>query len=60
MIVIGTHGRTGLKRLVMGSVANEVIATAPCPVMTVHPMEGGKGGARKGRGSRRKPADRGE
>lgn len=35
MIVIGTHGRTGMKRLVMGSVANEVIATAPCPVLTV-------------------------
>ncbi len=36
MIVIGTHGRTGIKKLVMGSVASQVIATAPCPVLTVH------------------------
>jgi nucleotide-binding universal stress UspA family protein len=35
MLVIGTHGRTGLKKLVMGSVASQVIATAPCPVLTV-------------------------
>ncbi len=36
MVVIGTHGRTGVKKLVMGSVAGQVIATAPCPVLTVH------------------------
>ncbi|HVO50460.1 MAG TPA: universal stress protein [Thermoanaerobaculia bacterium] len=36
MVVIGTHGRTGIKRLVMGSVAGQVVATAPCPVLTVH------------------------
>ena len=36
MIVIGTHGRTGIKKLVLGSVASQVIATAPCPVLTVH------------------------
>jgi nucleotide-binding universal stress UspA family protein len=36
MVVIGTHGRTGLKKLVMGSVASQVVATAPCPVLTVH------------------------
>lgn len=35
MLVIGTHGRTGLKKLLMGSVASQVIATAPCPVLTV-------------------------
>lgn len=35
LIVMGTHGRTGLTRIVMGSVATRVIATAPCPVMTV-------------------------
>ena len=34
-IVMGTHGRTGLSRIVMGSVATRVIATASCPVMTV-------------------------
>jgi nucleotide-binding universal stress UspA family protein len=35
VIVIGTHGRTGFRRLLMGSVAARVIALAPCPVMTV-------------------------
>ncbi len=35
MVVLGTHGRTGLSRLVMGSVAARVIAEAPCPVLTV-------------------------
>ncbi len=35
MIVIGTHGRRGLTRLLMGSVAEAVVRAAPCPVMTV-------------------------
>ena len=35
MIVIGTHGRTGLSKLFMGSVASRVISTAPSPVLTV-------------------------
>lgn len=35
LIVMGTHGRTGLTRLVMGSVAEEVLRRAPCPVLTV-------------------------
>jgi nucleotide-binding universal stress UspA family protein len=35
MIVIGTHGRTGLSKLFMGSVAGKVVALATCPVMTV-------------------------
>jgi nucleotide-binding universal stress UspA family protein len=35
LIVMGTHGRTGLDRLVMGSVAEQVIRKAPCPTMTV-------------------------
>ncbi len=35
MIVIGTHGRTGLAKFVLGSVAGRVIAIAPCPVLTV-------------------------
>ena len=36
LIVIGTHGRTGLARLVLGSVAEAVVRAAPCPVLTVH------------------------
>lgn len=35
MIVIGTHGRTGIGRLLLGSVASRVIATSPCPVLAV-------------------------
>lgn len=35
VIVMGTHGRTGLTRLMLGSIAARVIATAPCPVLTV-------------------------
>ena len=35
LIVIATHGRTGLARLLMGSVAEKVVRTAPCPVFTV-------------------------
>jgi nucleotide-binding universal stress UspA family protein len=35
LIVMGTHGRTGLRRVVMGSVAESVLRTAPCPVMTI-------------------------
>ena len=35
MIVIGTHGRTGLARFVLGSVASRVVSHAKCPVLTV-------------------------
>lgn len=35
LVVMGTHGRTGLSRLVLGSVAARVAASAPCPVLTV-------------------------
>ena len=34
LIAMGTHGRTGLGRLLMGSVAEAVLRRAPCPVMT--------------------------
>lgn len=33
MIVLGTHGRTGVTRLLMGSVAEAVVRRAPCPVL---------------------------
>jgi len=35
MIVMGTHGRRGIPRLVLGSVAEEVVRRATCPVVTV-------------------------
>lgn len=35
VIVMGTHGRTGLGRLLMGSVAEQVVRKASCPVLTV-------------------------
>jgi nucleotide-binding universal stress UspA family protein len=35
LIVMGTHGRTGLGRLLLGSVAEQVLRKAPCPVLTL-------------------------
>jgi universal stress protein A len=37
VIVMATQGRTGLSHLVMGSVAERVVRTAPCPVLTLRP-----------------------
>lgn len=37
LIVISTHGRTGLRHLLLGSVAESVVRKAGCPVLTVHP-----------------------
>jgi nucleotide-binding universal stress UspA family protein len=39
LIVLGTHGRTGLARALLGSVAEKVIRKAPCPVLAVHPKD---------------------
>ena len=39
LIVIGTHGRTGVSRFLMGSVAEHVVRRAPCPVLVVRPSE---------------------
>jgi nucleotide-binding universal stress UspA family protein len=36
LIVMGTHGRTGVRHAIMGSVAERVVRRAPCPVLTVH------------------------
>jgi nucleotide-binding universal stress UspA family protein len=35
LVVIGTHGRTGLRHVFLGSVAENVVRLAPCPVLTV-------------------------
>ena len=44
LIVIGTHGRTGVAHLLLGSVAERLVRTAPCPVLTVRsPGERGHG-----------------
>lgn len=37
VIVVGTHGHTGLSHLLLGSVAEKVVRLADCPVLTVHP-----------------------
>jgi nucleotide-binding universal stress UspA family protein len=37
LVVLGTHGRTGLTHALMGSVAERVVRRAPCPVLTVRP-----------------------
>ena len=39
LIVLGTHGRTGIKHALLGSVAEKVVRTAPCPVLTVRSSE---------------------
>ena len=43
MIAVGTHGRTGLARTILGSVAEEVIRSATCPVVTIR-MQAGEAG----------------
>lgn len=39
LIIISTHGRTGLSHLVMGSTAEKVVRKAPCPVLSVRPVQ---------------------
>jgi nucleotide-binding universal stress UspA family protein len=39
LIVMGTHGRTGLKHLLIGSVAENVVRSATCPVVTVRSQQ---------------------
>jgi nucleotide-binding universal stress UspA family protein len=50
LIAIGTHGRTGLSRFLLGSVAEKVVRTAPCPVLSVRLDE--TRDAREGTGER--------
>ena len=39
LIVIATHGRTGLEHLIFGSTAERVVRESPCPVLTVRPKD---------------------
>ena len=42
LLVVGTHGRTGVEKLVLGSKAEEILRLAPCPVLTVGPKIAGR------------------
>ncbi len=42
LLVVGTHGRTGVEKLVLGSKAEEILRQATCPVLTVGPKIGGR------------------
>jgi nucleotide-binding universal stress UspA family protein len=50
VIVMGTHGRTALGRLLLGSVAEAVLRKAPCPVLTAKPPAKRKPAAGRGEG----------
>jgi nucleotide-binding universal stress UspA family protein len=52
LIIMATHGRTGVTHLLMGSVTERVVRSAPCPVLIVRP----RGAAR--RSARRRPTPR--
>jgi universal stress protein A len=49
MIIMSTHGRTGLSHLFLGSVAEKVVRTAECPVLTVQATGAGKRGGQRRR-----------
>lgn len=42
LIVISTHGRTGLSHVLVGSVTEKVVRTAPCPVLSIRPQHAEK------------------
>jgi nucleotide-binding universal stress UspA family protein len=42
LIVVGTHGRSGVGKLLLGSVAEDILRHAPCPVLTVGPKVAGR------------------
>jgi nucleotide-binding universal stress UspA family protein len=45
LIVVGTHGRAGASKLLMGSVAERILRQSPCPVLTVGPNVSGEPGS---------------
>ena len=60
LIVMGTHGRTGVSHVVMGSVAERVLRKAPCPVLTVRATEALEASANPLRPDRRHPVPAGQ
>lgn len=54
LIVMGTHGRSGVTHMLLGSVAEKIVRSATCPVLTVRAPEAGKrtAGGAKARGKR--------
>ena len=42
LLVVGTHGRTGVQKLILGSKAEEILRLVPCPVLTVGPKIAGR------------------
>ena len=39
LIIMGTHGYKGLEKVLFGSVADKIVKTAPCPVLTINPYK---------------------
>jgi universal stress protein A len=39
LVVMGTHGRSGIEHVLIGSVAEKVVRKAPCPVLTIRPRD---------------------
>jgi universal stress protein A len=39
LVVMGTHGRSGIEHILIGSVAEKVVRKSPCPVLTVRPKD---------------------
>ena len=50
LLVVGTHGRTGVEKLLLGSKAEEILRLAPCPVLTVGPKIAGRAKVDRDRG----------
>lgn len=49
LIVVGSHGRTGIAKLMLGSVSSHVVTHAPCSVLVVKPEGGGRAGGKESR-----------
>jgi universal stress protein A len=39
LVVMGTHGRSGIEHILIGSVAEKILRKSPCPVLTIRPKE---------------------